>query len=459
MTHRIVVLGGGYAGLTTAKRLGRLLPDAHITLVNERERFVHRILLHQAAAGRDLDAPRLADLLRGTNVELVVGRAAGIDVERRQVAVVGAERRNSPSRAAPRPPTKQGGVSVTTEGSADTASPGSSSRSRVPQGAETTGATSIGYDSGTPRGASSPRVPQGSEAVIGYDTLVYALGSVGDMTRVPGVAEHAYGVSGRDEAAALRDAVARNDSGTVTVVGAGLTGAELACELAGRHPRARVRLVSRGEAGGWLSPRGKRHARAAFRRLGIEVMSGVGVTAVKDGAVVVDGGSVADSDVTVWAGGFTAPPLAAEAGLDVDGLGRIPIDDTMRTLARPEIYAIGDSAAFTSRHGNELRMACAAAIPMAWHAADVIAARLSGRSVPPFHFRFVQQAIGLGPGDGLVQYVRPDDSMVNAVLTGRTAARYKDFVCWFVAKTLPHTGPYTPRRRHPMLPRPQVPVG
>jgi NADH dehydrogenase len=72
---------------------------------------------------------------------------------------------------------------------------------------------------------------------------------------------------------------------------------------------------------------------------------------------------------------------------------------------------------------------------MAQQAVRAMAARLHGARPRPLHYRFVQQCISLGRRDGLVQFVRADDSPVEAVLTGRLAAGYKQAIVsgltWF----------------------------
>ncbi|WP_202970506.1 hypothetical protein [Saccharothrix sp. ALI-22-I] len=70
MKHRIVVLGAGYAGAYVAGILARRLSarDAEITVVNAVPDFVHRMRLHQFAAGQDVAAPKLVDVFAGTDV-------------------------------------------------------------------------------------------------------------------------------------------------------------------------------------------------------------------------------------------------------------------------------------------------------------------------------------------------------------------------------------------------------
>ncbi|MCP2263237.1 NAD(P)/FAD-dependent oxidoreductase [Promicromonospora thailandica] len=93
MKHRIVILGAGYAGLSAAGRVARRLhrDDASITLVNADPDFVERVRLHQLAAGQDLPARPLSDLLAGTGVVLRVARVTAIDADRRTVTVTGAD--------------------------------------------------------------------------------------------------------------------------------------------------------------------------------------------------------------------------------------------------------------------------------------------------------------------------------------------------------------------------------
>ncbi len=93
MKHRIVVLGAGYAGAYAAGNLARRLSpaDTEITVVNAEPDFVQRLRLHQLAAGRSIEAPRLADVFAGTAIRLRLARVTAVDPERRVVAVADAE--------------------------------------------------------------------------------------------------------------------------------------------------------------------------------------------------------------------------------------------------------------------------------------------------------------------------------------------------------------------------------
>ncbi|GAB3806918.1 hypothetical protein GCM10027605_36000 [Micromonospora zhanjiangensis] len=105
------------------------------------------------------------------------------------------------------------------------------------------------------------------------------------------------------------------------------------------------------------------------------------------------------------------------------------VDDTMRSVSHPEVYAIGDAAYAMGANDTPLRMSCASGVPMAWQGADSIAARLTGGKLPHVPLRYYNQCISLGRREGLIQYVTADDRSVPTALTGRLAARYKEVVC------------------------------
>ncbi|POX51226.1 NAD(P)/FAD-dependent oxidoreductase [Streptomyces sp. Ru72] len=278
----------------------------------------------------------------------------------------------------------------------------------------------------------------GREEQLSYDTLVYALGSGWNDQGVPGTAEHAHEIAGRPGALRLRERLARLDAGQpVVVVGGGLTGLEAATEIAEARPDLDVALVARGGLGDWLSPKGRRHVRKVFGRLGITVHEHADVTAVEaDGVTTADGTSV-PAAVTVWTTGFAVHPIAKATTLEVTDTGRIVVDGTMRSVSHPDVYAIGDAAMAMGPGDKPLRMSCASGTPMAWQAADAIAARLTGGKLPNAPLRYFNQCISLGRREGLIQYVTADDRAVRAALTGRLAAVYKELVCkgaaWSIA--------------------------
>jgi NADH dehydrogenase len=380
MTHRIVLLGAGYAGFSAATRLTRQLnPEtAEVTVVNPTPRFVERPRLHQVATGQRLHAMSLQDYLGDGAAKLLLGKATAIDLGRREVRVEAQEG------------------------------------------------------------------PQ----VLAYDTLVYALGSTVDERAVPGVAEHAFRLTGPESAARLHARVSDLAPGSAVVVcGGGLTGIEVATELAENFPALRVRLVARGEPGSWLAPRGRAHLRRAFARLGVEVRAGADVREVRHGSLALAGGETMPFDLCVWAGGFRVPELAREAGLAVNGHGRVLVDETLRSLSHPEVYAIGDAAAASGPWGEQMAYGCRTGGFMGPYVADAIAARLAGATPNPFRFRYLHECVSLGRGDALVQFMHADERPSRHVLTGRAAIWYKEVVLSSVRWLFRFPGPYRLRPR------------
>lgn len=151
----------------------------------------------------------------------------------------------------------------------------------------------------------------------------------------------------------------------------------------------------------------------------------------------------------MWTAGFAVHPIAAASTLTVSESGGIVVDGTMRSVSHPDVYAVGDAASATGAGGKQLRMSCASGAPMAWLAADALAARLTGRKVPETTIGYNAQCISLGRRDGIIQRVTPDDRATPTAVTGRTAARIKEFICAGAAWGVSHPTVMLPsRRRH-----------
>lgn len=368
MTHEILVLGAGYAGLAAAGRAARNIRrdalDARVTLVNAAPDFVERVRLHQVAAGQDVGVHPLAASLDGTGIDLVLGRAEHVDTGRRTVR-------------------------VRVEGQAGQGEP---------------------------------------EREFGYDTLIYALGSDAGPDGASGAAEHAYNAASLEAARALARRIREDAPRSVAVVGGGLTGLEVAAEIAESHPGVGVELLTRGRVADGVSPRGRTHVHRALGRLGVSVREGASVAEVDPAGLRLADGSRVEADLVVWSTGLGAAALAAEAGLTVDRDGRAVVGADQRSVSHPDVYVVGDAAHAVGVHGAPQRMSCAMAMPMGWTAADAVTARVRGDEpeLPPFGHLF--QCVSLGRRDGLVQFVRGDASPVRFVLTGRLAALCKEYI-------------------------------
>jgi NADH:ubiquinone reductase (H+-translocating) len=265
-------------------------------------------------------------------------------------------------------------------------------------------------------------VASGAEPV-GYDTLVYALGSHADLDAVPGAAEHATAVATAEHARRSRDRV--SSAGSIAVVGGGLTGIETVTQLAETYPDRTVLLVTRGTPGAMLNERARQHLFQTFDRRGIEVLTGAAVAKVARDGLLLEGGDRVDVDAVVWTTGFAVPRLARDAGLDVDDRGRMLVDPTLRSVSHADVYGVGDAAAARTDGGHEVRMGCGPGGIAGVIGALAIADRLAGRTPRPYRYHDDALHISLGRRDGIVQLGTDEDSRV---LTGRLAAFIKERV-------------------------------
>ncbi|WP_019548265.1 NAD(P)/FAD-dependent oxidoreductase [Streptomyces sulphureus] len=273
-----------------------------------------------------------------------------------------------------------------------------------------------------------------SGGTVGYDYLVYAVGSHSAAPSVPGVAELAYLVATLEEARQLRPVLADAPAAAaVTVVGAGPTGIEIAAELAegGRT----VTLVCGGVLGPYLHPRGRRAVAGRLARLGVTVLDGPGasVTTVAPDAVHLADARELPSAVTVWTVGFGVPDLAVRSGLSVDDLGRLRTDETLTSVDDDRIVAAGDSAAPSDQ---PLRMSCQAAMPLGARAADTVLSRLAGEQPGALRLSFAAQCLSLGRDAGVFQFADRSDVAVPFHVGGRLGARLKESVCQGIPKLL-----------------------
>lgn len=388
MQHRIVVLGAGYAGATAAGFLARSLPtdDVEVTVVNAEPDFVERLRLHQLVAGQDLQRISLSDVFDGTGIRLRVARVTDVDPVARTVRTTSA---------------------------------------------------SGGNDADT----------------LTYDTLLYTLGSTVE-TSVQGVREYAFDVATRPSAQRLRDRLddltERDQGGRVLVVGGNLTAIEVATEIAEARPGLDVALVTTDELGGWLGTKARSHLLRAFERFGIAVHEDATVARVDPEGVVVADGRTFGSDVTVWAAGFAVDPIAAASGLAVEEDGRIVVDEMMRSVSHPRVYAAGDSAYAVGGNGQPLPMSCASAGFTRMRATAAIIHDLTGRTSPRTPLTYVGNCISLGQQDGIFQVADGNGEARSWALTGGMAARVKASVLKGTAWNISHPTFGLPVRRRPL---------
>ncbi|WEP00545.1 FAD-dependent oxidoreductase (plasmid) [Streptomyces sp. FXJ1.172] len=286
---------------------------------------------------------------------------------------------------------------------------------------------------------------------LGYDTLLYALGSHGDCGAVTGAAEHAFDVAARPSALRLRERLdglgKRGEGGSVLVVGDGLTGIETATEIAESRPRLSVALIARGKLGARLSAGARSHLRQACDRLGITVLEHTEVEAVEAARVLCTDGIALASDATVWTAGFAVSPIATAGGLKVTENGRIVVDRTMRSVSHPNVYAVGDSAYAIGDNGGPLPMSCASAGYTGMQATAAMVGHLTGRKIPNTKLEYLGNHISLGRRDGILQMVDDEGQAKPKHVGGRKAARIKSGILKMSLWTTSHPTFGLPKRK------------
>lgn len=269
-------------------------------------------------------------------------------------------------------------------------------------------------------------------ATMAFDDLVLATGSVAARPHIPGI-ERTFACANEADALALRAELDARPSARVVIVGAGLTGLELASELAEKRRGLSITLVTNDDVGPMVAESGRVHVRAVLAELGVAVRERTRVAAFEDGAVLLASGESIACDVTVWAGGFVASPLARDLGLEVDDIGRAEIDGRLRSHSHPFVRVIGDAARVASiapaGAPDVLRMACATAVPQGAFCADAIARSLHGYDEGLFSFAYAGCCVSMGRKNGIIQFSDAWDMPTERWIGGRTAAFLKEAVC------------------------------
>ncbi|AKC86950.1 NAD(P)/FAD-dependent oxidoreductase [Pseudoxanthomonas suwonensis] len=339
----LVVIGGGFAGLWATRALARA--PLRITLVDRSNHHLFQPLLYQVAtaglSAPDIAAPLRHILRRQRNVEVRLGEASAIDAPGRRVTLA--------------------------DGS-----------------------------------------------VLGFDYLLLASGATHAYFGHDEWAAHAPGLKSLDDALHLRrqlllaferaeacdDPAERAAWLSFAIVGGGPTGVELAGTLAeiARHTlkdefrridpsSARVRLVEAGPRVLASFPEElSEKARRQLEKLGVEVSTGVPVTAIDEGGYRL-GEEYVPARTVVWAAGVAASPLARSLGVPLDRAGRVPVDPDLSVPGHPHVFVAGDLAAVQRADGSPVPGVAPAAKQMGRHVAAAIRARLQRRDASAFRYR------------------------------------------------------------------------
>lgn len=254
---------------------------------------------------------------------------------------------------------------------------------------------------------------------LAYDLVSFNIGSLlaGSDGPTAALAERIKPLHRVDRLKQRLDALAHRDRAQparIVVIGAGAGGVEIAFAAAAaldRSGQAReITIVERGRRilNGYGEPF-QRLAERALRARGIAVRLGVGATAVAADQVVLEGEGRLPSDLTVWLTGPQGAPFLAASGLPVEPRGFLWIEDTLRSVADPRVFAVGDCGTFTQFPAvAKSGVYAVREAPILWH--NLLAA---------------------ARGQPLTRY-RPQRSFLSILNTanGRALLRYKGLRSW-----------------------------
>ncbi len=338
---RVVIVGGGFAGLHAAKGLARLPVD--VTVVDRRNHHTFQPLLYQVALAvlspADIAQPIRTILRRQQNTQVLMDEVVSIDAAARRVALA--------------------------------------SGAELPYDylVLATGATHSYFG----RNDWAPFAP--------------GLKTIEDATEIRRRVLLAFELAERQMV----------EHGwhpplNFVVIGAGPTGVELAgaisdiAQLYMRHDfrhidpaKARVLLLEGSPRVLGAYPEDlSAKAEAALGRLGVEVHTLTHVTGIGPGWVEMAGKRM-DAVVTLWAAGVEASPLGSLLGAPLDRRGSVLVDDRLNPLGLPEVFVLGDLAHF-ELGGNQVPGVAQPAMQMGDHVARMLAADLAGRPRPAFRY-------------------------------------------------------------------------
>ena len=338
---RVAIVGGGFGGLYAAQTLTHA--DLQITLLDRRNHHLFQPLLYQVATAGlspgDIAYPIRAILRKQKNVRVLLAEVVSIDTGRRLVHLKDGE--------------------------------------------------------------------------LGYDFLILATG-----------ARHAYfgheeweinapGLKSLEDALEIRrrillafekaeratEEARRCALLTFVIVGGGPTGVELAgaiAEIARQVMVSDFRAINPREARIFLVEAGprilsafpeelSRAAEEALTKLCVEVKTNCPVTSVEPGRVGL-GEDRYPAATVLWAAGVMASPLAKSLGVPLDRVGRVLVEPDLTIPGHPEVFVVGDLAAFIHQTGQPLPGVCPVAIQQGRHTARNILRACAGLPLEPFRY-------------------------------------------------------------------------
>ena len=220
----------------------------------------------------------------------------------------------------------------------------------------------------------------------------------------------------------------------VVVVGGGPTGVESAgalgelyrSELVKDFPdiaqdEVRITLVEAGpELFTMFKPNLREYAVDALTKRGVDVVVGEIVESVTPTTVTLKSGRKLEAHTLIWGAGLQAHPFAQELGVELQRGGRVPVQPDLSVEGRPELFVVGDIAWITdAKTGKVLPQLGSVALQSGERAGENIAARVAGKETKPFEYHDKGTMATIGRGAAVIQFHR-----------GRTMKGATAFLAW-----------------------------
>ena len=342
--HRVVIVGGGFAGLGCAQKLADH-DDVHVTLIDRNNYHQFQPLLYQVATSL-LGGTDIAHSLRSVfadqdNVDVHLAEITHVDPATRTVSAEDGE-------------SWTGDVLVLAAGS-------------------------------QPNFFGTPGAPKHSFPLYSLDNATRL------RSRILGLFEQVD----RDPTLVQRGAL------NIVIVGGGPTGVEVAGALGDMvkvtlpseyrnldATKVRICLLDFGDA--LLKPfsdTAHDYVAKVLNEKGVEIHLGTGVKEVASGHAVLSDGTVLPTRCVIWGGGIKAAAVAADCGLAQGRGGRVDVQADLAVTGHPDMYVIGDIANITDSNGEALPQLGSVALQSGTWAADNIIAGLEGKERKPFAYR------------------------------------------------------------------------
>jgi len=220
----------------------------------------------------------------------------------------------------------------------------------------------------------------------------------------------------------------------VVVVGGGPTGVESIGALAELYrsnfskdypnlpqEKARLTLVEAGPTlFAMFKPDIRSYTERVLEKYGVEVMTGEIVESVAPTRVTLKSGQVLKAHTLVWGAGLQANPAAAQLGVELERGNRIRVDPDLRVPDRPEVFAVGDIAWITDGKTEEvLPQLGSVALQAGEWAGENVTRLVDGKETKPFEYEDKGTMATIGRGSAVVQFRR-----------GRTMKGKAAFLAW-----------------------------